>query len=418
MLAQDAQAPPATLRGPEYATKTPEELQQLVAPIALYPDSLVAQILSAATFPEQVVEADRWTQAHPDLKSEALAQAVDQMNWDPSVKALTAFPSVLGNMDKNISWTSALGDAYYNQQQDVMDAVQAMRQKAQQAGNLKTTPQQVVTTQGSTIIIQPAAPDVVYVPAYNPWIVYGPPIVAWPGWYPYPGIWYAGPYLSFGYGFGIGFLGGFGWGWPHWGFDWHNRYVVYHNDGTTRIARPFTTAMRITAEGMADRKRLAGAWTGRPKPGGMFSTAPAPRRDRSRETIARRAGTPHRVARAICAPAPLAITITAERREATRREVARVLAVEAFMAAEHHTEAAAHIINLRRGALGARAGIGKGGEPYAVREGKRQGVSTGYFREICGGGAAARGSGRNFFHGPAKRPEDVFLGGGSGQGAL
>jgi len=173
MLAQDAQAPPAAPRGPEYATKTPEELQQLVAPIALYPDSLVAQILSAATFPEQVVEADRWAQAHPDLKNEALAQAVDQMNWDPSVKALTAFPSVLGNMDKNISWT------YYNQQQDVMDAVQAMRQKAEQAGNLKTTPQHVVTTQGSTIIIQPAAPDVVYVPAYNPWIVYGPPITIW-----------------------------------------------------------------------------------------------------------------------------------------------------------------------------------------------------------------------------------------------
>ena len=140
MLAQDTQAPPAAPRGPEYATKTPEELQQLVAPIALYPDSLVAQILSAATFPEQVVEADRWAQAHPDLKNEALAQAVDRMNWDPSVKALTAFPSALGNMDKNISWTSALGDAYYNQQRDVMGAVQAMRQKAEQAGNLKTTP--------------------------------------------------------------------------------------------------------------------------------------------------------------------------------------------------------------------------------------------------------------------------------------
>jgi uncharacterized membrane protein YgcG len=239
MLAQDAQAPPAAPRGPEYATKTPEELQQLVAPIALYPDSLVAQILSAATFPEQVVEADRWAQAHPDLKNEALAQAVDQMNWDPSVKALTAFPSVLGNMDKNISWTSALGDAYYNQQQDVMDAVQAMRQKAEQAGNLKTTPQHVVATQGSTIIIQPAAPDVVYVPAYNPWIVYGPPIVAWPGWYPYPGIWYGGPYLSFGIGYGVGFLAGFGWGWPHWGFDWHNRYVVYHNTRYYSNSRTF-----------------------------------------------------------------------------------------------------------------------------------------------------------------------------------
>ena len=141
----------------------------------------MAQILAASTFPEQVVEADRWVQEHPDLKGEALGQAVDQQPWDPSVKALTAFPSVLGNMDKNLSWTSSLGDAYYNQQQDVMDAVQVMRQRAQTAGNLKTTPQQTVTTQGSTIVIQPASPDVVYVPAYDPWLVYGYPIVAWPG---------------------------------------------------------------------------------------------------------------------------------------------------------------------------------------------------------------------------------------------
>ncbi len=233
---QDAQAPPSAAgqapapQGPAYQMETPEQLQQLVAPIALYSDSLVAQILSAATFPEQVVEADRWVQAHSDLKGDALAQAVDQMQWDPSVKALAAFPSVLGNMDKNLSWTSTLGDAYYNQQQDVMDAVQVMRQKAQSSGNLKTTPQQTVTTQGQTIIIQPAQPDVVYVPAYNPWVVYGPPIVAWPGWYPYPGIWFGGgPFLSFGVGFGVGFFGGFGWGWGHWGCDWHSHYVVYNH---------------------------------------------------------------------------------------------------------------------------------------------------------------------------------------------
>jgi len=156
-----------------------------------------------------------------------LGQAVDQQPWDPSVKALTAFPSVLGNMDKNLSWTSSLGDAYYNQQQDVMDAIQVMRQRAEKAGDLKTTPQQVVTDQDSTISVQPANPEVVYVPAYNPWMVYGDPIMAWPGWYPYPGIWYGGPYLSFGMGFGIGFFGGFGWGWNHWGFDWRNRYATF-----------------------------------------------------------------------------------------------------------------------------------------------------------------------------------------------
>jgi uncharacterized membrane protein YgcG len=227
---QDAQVPPQSAQGPPYMQQTPEQLQQLVAPIALYPDSLVAQILAASTFPAQVVEADRWLQANPGLQGEALAQAVDQQPWDPSVKALTAFPSVLGNMDKNLSWTSSLGDAYYNQQQEVMDAIQVMRQRAQSAGNLKTTSEQTVTTQGSTIIIEPDNPDIVYVPAYDPWIVYGDPILAWPGWYPYPGIWFGGPYLSFGVGFGIGFFGGFGWGWGHWGFDWHHHYPIYNHE--------------------------------------------------------------------------------------------------------------------------------------------------------------------------------------------
>ncbi|MFZ0959258.1 MAG: DUF3300 domain-containing protein, partial [Terriglobia bacterium] len=224
---QEAQAPPQAAPAPPYTQQGPEQLQQLVAPIALYPDSLVAQILAASTFPEQIVEADRWVQANPDLKGEALGQAVDQQPWDPSVKALTAFPSVLGNMDKNLSWTSSLGDAYYNQQQDVMDAVQVMRQRAQEAGNLKTTPQQTVTTQGSSIVVQPANPEVVYVPAYDPWLVYGGPMMAWPGWYPYPGIWFGGPYLSFGPGFGIGFFGGFGWGWPYWGFNWGGRFATF-----------------------------------------------------------------------------------------------------------------------------------------------------------------------------------------------
>jgi hypothetical protein len=228
--AQDQPAPAQSSDGPAYQAQSPEQLQQLVAPIALYPDSLVAQILAASTFPEQVVEADRWVQNHQDLKGDALAQAVDKEPWDPSVKALTAFPSVLGNMDKNLSWASSLGDAYYNQQQDVADAVQVMRQKAQQAGNLSSTPQQTVTSQGSTIIIQPAAPDVVYVPAYDPWLVYGPGIVAWPGWYPYPGIWFGGPSLYFGAGFGIGFFGGFGWGWGHWGYDWRNHYASFNHE--------------------------------------------------------------------------------------------------------------------------------------------------------------------------------------------
>jgi uncharacterized membrane protein YgcG len=236
---QEAQTPTKSAQAQQYAQQTPEDLQQLVAPIALYPDSLVAQILAASTFPDQVVEADQWVQAHPDLKGDALGQSVDQQTWDPSIKALTAFPSVLGNMNKNLSWTASLGDAYYNQQQDVMDAVQVMRQRAQEAGNLKTTPQQTVTSQDSTIIIEPASPEVVYVPEYDPWLVYGGPVEAWPGWYEYPGIWYGGPYLSYGVGFGIGFYGGYGWGWRHWGSDWHQRSVTYDHDRYYSRSRTF-----------------------------------------------------------------------------------------------------------------------------------------------------------------------------------
>jgi hypothetical protein len=241
---QDSQAPPPAQapsdQAPTYAQQTPDQLERLVAPIALYPDSLVAQILAAATFPEQVVEADRWVQDNPNLKGDDLAKAVDQQPWDPSVKALTAFPTVLGNMDKNISWTSALGDAYYNQQQDVMDAVQFMRKKAEDAGNLKSSPQENVTTDPyGDVDIAPAGPDVVYVPAYDPWLIYGYSILPWPGWYEYPGIWFGGPYLSFGIGFGIGWFGGFGWGWGHWGWDWHNHYPIFDHHRYFSQSRTF-----------------------------------------------------------------------------------------------------------------------------------------------------------------------------------
>ena len=207
-----------------------QELQQLVAPIALYPDALVAQILAASTYPTEIVEADRWMQSHSNLKGKELAKEVDKQPWDPSVKALTQFPSVLENMDKNLSWTSSLGDAYANQQQDVTDAVQAMRQQAHQAGHLHSNEQEKVTTQGNTIVIEPANPEVVYVPAYDPWLVYGAPIMAYPGWYPMPGIFLAGAGIGFGIGFGVGFFGGYGWGWHHWGYDWHGRTVIYNHN--------------------------------------------------------------------------------------------------------------------------------------------------------------------------------------------
>src|SRR5712672_1998524 len=218
-------------QAPASASKpSPKELQQLVAPIALYPDALVAQILAASTYPTQIVEADRWMQRHSHLKGEDLAKEVDKQDWDPSVKALAQFPSVLENMYKNLSWTSSLGEAYANQQQDVTDAVQVMREQAHKAGHLNSNEQEKVTTQGNTIVIEPANPEVVYVPAYDPWLVYGEPMVAYPGWYPVPGIFLAGAGIGFGIGFGVGFFGGFGWGWHHWGYDWHGRRAIYNHN--------------------------------------------------------------------------------------------------------------------------------------------------------------------------------------------
>src|SRR3984885_945409 len=221
-----AQAPAQALQ------QNPQQLQQLVAPIALYPDGLVAQILAAASYPEQVVEAESWLEKHKNLTGEKLGKEVNKQHWDASVKALTQFPAVLANMNQNLAWTSELGDAYVNQQQALNQAIQTMRQKAQQAGNLKTTPQENVTTQGQTIVIQPAAPDVVYVPQYDPWLVYGYPLAVFPGWYPYPGLFLGGLGIGFGLGFGVGLFGGFGWGWHNWGYDWHGGGRVIYNHST------------------------------------------------------------------------------------------------------------------------------------------------------------------------------------------
>ncbi len=216
--------------GVQSAHQSPEQLQQLVAPIALYPDNLVGQILAASTYPSQIVQAQRWMQQNRGLRGADLAKAVDQQSWDSSTKALTQFPKVLANMDKNLAWTSTLGDAYVNQQADVLDAVQVMRQHAQTAGNLKTTSQETVTTDDSSISIQPSDPQIVYVPQYDPWVEYGYPVPMYPGWAPYPGLYLAVPGIEFGLGFGFGFYSGFGWGWNNWGMDWHRHNVLYNHD--------------------------------------------------------------------------------------------------------------------------------------------------------------------------------------------
>jgi len=215
-----AQAPPPPT-GPDqrqYASLPAEQLNKLVAPIALYPDALVAQILAASGYPTQIVEADRMARENPGLKGRDLAEEVDRQDWDPSVKSLVEFPTVLANLDRDLSWTSELGEAYQNQPDDVMQAVQYMRHKAYNAGNLRSTPQERVYEQGPNVDIQPADPDVVYVPSYNPAYVYGYPVGLWPGFSPWWG--FGGPRIAFGFGFPISPFFGFGWGWRGWGIGW------------------------------------------------------------------------------------------------------------------------------------------------------------------------------------------------------
>jgi hypothetical protein len=245
-IQQQAEPPPVLGAQPE-----PAELEQLVAPIALYPDSLVAQILAAATYPEQIVEAERWMEAHRDLKGEQLAQQVDEQPWDASVKALAEFPSVVASMDKNLSWTSSLGDAFVNHQEDVMNAIQVMRRRAKEAGNLNSTPQQEVVQEGDTIDIEQPDPEVVYVPQYDPWLAYGDPVVAWPDWYWYPGLFVAGPSIAFGLRFDLGSFCRFRWGCHHWGPDWHHHRILFDHD--TFVSHSRTFANRKTFERDRDR---------------------------------------------------------------------------------------------------------------------------------------------------------------------
>jgi hypothetical protein len=213
----------------EAAPQSAKELQALVAPIALYPDSLVAQILTAATFPDQVAVADYWIKQNKSLTGNALMQAVNKQSWDASVKALTEFPSVLNNLAKNLNWTSSLGESYHNQRTEVMNAIQTLRAQAKAQGNLKSTPQMKVEQQSpQVIVIQPVNPQVVYVPEYNPAVVYGTPYVT-PGYS--AGDVAAAGIIGFGAGVAVGALmsdGCCGWGYSSWDCGWHGTAVVYH----------------------------------------------------------------------------------------------------------------------------------------------------------------------------------------------
>ena len=230
---QDYDQPP-----PQVSATQPlntEQLEQLVAPIALYPDTLVAQILAAATYPAQVVDADHWRQSQGNASPDYIVAGANSQDWDPSIKAMTAFPQVLAEMDQNLRWTIALGNAYYNQPQSVLDVIQVMRQRAQAAGNLQSTPQEAVTYDQGYIQVAPANPDVVYLPSYDPWNAYGEPVQ------PYRGFSLASALGSFfnsdlgsgavRYGLGIA-LSAFThapWGWLGWGLDWLGHSLLFQN---------------------------------------------------------------------------------------------------------------------------------------------------------------------------------------------
>jgi hypothetical protein len=204
-----------------------EELDQMLAPIALYPDSLLSQMLMASTYPLEVVQASRWSRANPGLKGQDAVRAVESMDWDPSVKSLTAFPQVLTMMDEKIEWTERLGEAFLAQQADVMDAVQGLRRRAEAAGNLRSSEQMRVSRQDDLVYIEQGSPEIVYVPYYNPTVVYGP--WWWPAyppvyWGPPPGYYYAGPVYSPGFFWGSGIVISAGFFFGH--CDWRHRHVT------------------------------------------------------------------------------------------------------------------------------------------------------------------------------------------------
>ena len=218
-----AQTPPA----PRRAAATQQELDQMLAPIALYPDSLLSQIFMASTYPLEVVEAARWSRGNPGLTGQQAVDAVEQKDWDASVKSLAAFPQVLAMMDQQLEWTARLGDVFIAQEPQVMETVQSLRQKAYAAGNLRSTEQAYVVQQGDAFAIEPASPQVVYVPYYDPRVAYGswwwpayPPVywAPWPGYYVYPGF-------AFAWGGGIRVGSGFFFS----SCDWRARHVTIVN---------------------------------------------------------------------------------------------------------------------------------------------------------------------------------------------
>ena len=232
VAAQTQQPPPPA---DQAAAKIPaDQLDSLVAPIALYPDPLLSQTLVASTYPLEVIQLQQWMAQHKDLKDKALADAVAKQDWDPSIQSLAGLPEVVKLLADNIKWTTDLGNAFLAQQNDVMDAVQRMREKAKDAGNLKSSEQQKVEVKTveskQVIVVEQANPQVVYVPSYNPTVVYGAPVYAYPPIaYPPPGYYAAGMAISFGVGVAMGAMWGGGWGY-NCGWGGNNNVTINNNN--------------------------------------------------------------------------------------------------------------------------------------------------------------------------------------------
>ncbi|WP_162601690.1 DUF3300 domain-containing protein [Occallatibacter savannae] len=208
---------------------TPDRLEQLLAPIALYPDNLVSMVLAASTYPAEVSSADQWLHMQGGAPPEQIAAGANaQTGWDPSVKALTAFPQVLDMLAENLQWTTDLGNAYYNQPQDVMQSIQVLRGRAQAAGNLQQTPQQEVVVDQGEIQIAPPTPEVVYVPQYDPWVVYGRPLNPYPSFAWVGG--FGGPYIGWSSGVYLDAFAALPFGWLGWGLDWTAHAIFFGGD--------------------------------------------------------------------------------------------------------------------------------------------------------------------------------------------
>ncbi len=267
-----------------------DQLEQTLAPIALYPDSLLAQILAASTYPAQVAVADQWLHqmqsqgyGSPD---QIAAGANAQTSWDPSVKALTAFPDVLDMMNHNLDWTTALGNAYYNQPDDVMQTVQVLRQRAEQAGNLESTPQEDVSNDQGYIDIAPPNPEQVYVPTYDPWDVYGQPISPYPGFSLIGalGSFFGSTPIQYGLSFALGAFGRFPFGWLGWGLDWLANAILFDHSNY------YTHSRTVADWGLPHGGPRAYGWRGSGGSPGGYERAYASQRGLSERGYDQRSG--------------------------------------------------------------------------------------------------------------------------------